>query len=212
MKHTKKVILLLIVLSFAVSFYFYPRLPERVASHWNAAGVVDGYMSRFWGAFLMPVVISAMAMLFLLLPKIDPLKANYEKFRRYFDGFIILIMLFMGYIHGLSIAWNLGIYFNFSFAMLPPMAILFYGVGVLTQNAKRNWFVGIRTPWTLSSDEIWDKTHQLGGRRQAVQSGGGLLSARAFFRPIRIILFRHSDLRGRHVHRRLFILSFPQAE
>jgi len=70
----------------------------------------------------------------------------------------------MGYVHGLSIAWNLGSYFNFSFAMLPPMAILFYGVGVLTQNAKRNWFVGIRTPWTLSSDEIWDKTHQLGGK------------------------------------------------
>ncbi len=48
--------------------------------------------------------------------------------------------------------------------MVPSMAVLFYYCGVMIENAKRNWFVGIRTPWTMSNEEVWDKTHRLGGR------------------------------------------------
>jgi uncharacterized membrane protein len=46
----------------------------------------------------------------------------------------------------------------------PALAILFYSTGILIENAKRNWFIGIRTPWTMSSDKVWDKTHKLGGK------------------------------------------------
>jgi len=49
-------------------------------------------------------------------------------------------------------------------AMIPAMAILFYYAGILIQNAKRNWFIGIRTPWTLSSEGVWEKTHKLGSK------------------------------------------------
>jgi uncharacterized membrane protein len=46
----------------------------------------------------------------------------------------------------------------------PALAILFYYTGILIENAKRNWFIGIRTPWTMSSDKVWDKTHKIGGK------------------------------------------------
>jgi len=48
--------------------------------------------------------------------------------------------------------------------MIPAMAALFYYCGILVENAKRNWFIGIRTPWTLSNEKVWEKTHKLGGK------------------------------------------------
>jgi len=64
----------------------------------------------------------------------------------------------------LSIFANLGYEFNMVQMMVPGLGILFYLLGVVLGKAKRNWFVGIKTPWTLSSDKVWDKTHVLGGK------------------------------------------------
>ncbi len=138
-------------------------MPDQMASHWNASDQVDGYISRFWGVFLVPVMATGMLVLFFILPQIDPLKANIVKFREAFNLFILLIMLFFGYIWVLTLVWNLG-YTNFrmSTAMLPAMGLLFIYIGWMLRKAKRNFFIGIRTPWTLSSDKVWDKTHQLG--------------------------------------------------
>jgi uncharacterized membrane protein len=134
-----------------------------MASHWNTANQVDGYISRFWGAFLMPVIAAAMLLLFLVIPGIDPLKANIAKFREYFNSFITLIVVFMVYMHVLTMLWNLGYdQFNMGAAMLPAMGLLFIFAGVMMRKAKRNFFIGIRTPWTLSSDRVWDETHRIG--------------------------------------------------
>lgn len=164
MKGTGKVIIAIIALSFIIGLFFYPYMPERMASHWDEQGVVNGYMSKFWGIFMIPVMSLALALLFLLLPKIDPLKANIEKFRKYFDWFIIIFLLFMLYIYMITILWNLGARFNMFQLMIPAMGLLFFYLGLLLQKAKRNWFIGIRTPWTMSSDSVWDKTHKLGAK------------------------------------------------
>ena len=156
------IIIFLILFSFVVALYFYPQLPDTMASHWNSKGEVDGYMSKCSSAFLLPLVSLFMFLLFLLIPKIDPLKKNYEKFRTYFDGFILILILFLFYIYLLSLFWNLGYRFNMGQLMMPALGFLFFYCGVLIKNAKRNWLVGIRTPWTLSSDKVWDKTHKLG--------------------------------------------------
>jgi uncharacterized membrane protein len=139
------------------------RLPGQMASHWNINDEVDGYMSKVWGVFMMPLITLGMFALFLIVPSIDPLKANIAKFREAFNLFIVLIVAFMLYIHGLTLAWSLG-YTNFkmSTSMLPAMGFLFLFIGFMLRKAKRNFFIGIRTPWTLSSDTVWDKTHQLG--------------------------------------------------
>jgi len=164
MKKANIIILGIILISFIIGGYFYPQMPEKVASHWNAQGKVDDYMSKGWGLFLMPLMSVGFFLLFMLIPKIDPLKENIKKFRKYFDGFIVLLILFLFYVYLLTVFWNIGLRFNMSQLMTPAMGILFYYCGVLIENAKRNWFIGIRTPWTLSSETVWDKTHKIGSK------------------------------------------------
>jgi uncharacterized membrane protein len=161
---TKIIISIVILISFAVGFYFYPSFPDRAASHWNISGEVDGYMQKAWALFLMPAVSLVMFLFFLLLPKIDPLRENIKKFKKYFDRFILLIIIFLFYIYILTILWNIGQRFNMGQLMAPAIGILFFYAGVLVGEAKMNWFVGIRTPWTLSSEKVWDKTHKLGAK------------------------------------------------
>jgi uncharacterized membrane protein len=111
----------------------------------------------------MPVISVGMLLLFLVIPQIDPLKANIAKFREYFDAFIALMVGFMVYMHILTVLWNLGYdQFNMGAAMLPALGLIFVFAGIMMRQAKRNFFIGIRTPWTLSSDRVWDETHRLG--------------------------------------------------
>jgi len=165
----------IILLSFAIGIYLYPQMPELMPSHWNAAGEVDGYLPRIWGLFLLPLMSAGLFPLFLAIPRIDPLKHNIAKFRIHFNRFILLIMGFFLYIYLLTILWAFGLTFNFIYAMVPAFSVLFYYAGVLTENAKQNWFIGIRTPWTLSSEKVWDKTHKLGGKLFKLAAIIGLL-------------------------------------
>jgi uncharacterized membrane protein len=153
----------IVLIAFGLGYYFYPQLPEKMASHWNAQGQVNGYMTKFWGAYLMPIISLSMLILFLFIPRIDPKKENIEKFRKYFDVFIILIQLFLIYLYLLTIFWNLNYSFNFNRFLVPAFAVLFYYVGILVGKAQMNWSIGIRTPWTLSNEKVWNKTHKLGG-------------------------------------------------
>jgi len=156
--------LALVLTSFIIGIILYPYFPDKMAGHWNAAGEVDGYTSKFWGVFLMPVISAIMYGLFLIVPRIDPRKENIEKFKNYFDKFVVLILLFLFYLYGLTLWWNLGNTFNMTMFLLPAFAVLFYYVGVLVGKAQSNFSIGIRTPWTLSSEEVWKKTHSLGGK------------------------------------------------
>jgi len=164
MRKSEITILIVILITFAIGIYLYPHMPEKMASHWNYRGEVDGYMPKFWGLFLMPFISLGMLLLFILIPRIDPLKENIAKFRKYFDWFIVLIIIFLFYLYLLTIFWNFGKRFNMVQFLVPAFALIFYYAGVLTKNAKRNWFIGIRTPWTLSSDIVWDKTHRVGAK------------------------------------------------
>ncbi|OGM02953.1 hypothetical protein A3K72_01760 [Candidatus Woesearchaeota archaeon RBG_13_36_6] len=164
MRKSTIIVLGIILLSFIIATYVYPQMPDKIASHWNAQGQVDGYMSKFLGLFLMPLISLGLFLLFVLIPEIDPLKQNVQKFRRYYDLFIILFITFLFYLYLLTIFWNLNFRFNMIQMLLPSFGILFYYIGILTENTKRNWFIGIKTPWTLSNDKVWYKTHKLGGK------------------------------------------------
>ena len=162
-KTTSIISIILIASAVVAGAVLWNQLPEQMASHWNANDQVDGTMPKFWGVFMMPLIALGLMALFLAIPNIDPLKANIAQFRESFNLFTVLIIAFILYVHGLTLAWSLGFTsFKMSAAMLPFMGVLFIAIGLMLRKAKRNFFIGIRTPWTLSSDSVWDKTHQLG--------------------------------------------------
>ncbi|MCX6821926.1 MAG: SdpI family protein [Candidatus Aenigmarchaeota archaeon] len=164
MRKSEIAVLIIILVSFIIGIYIYPQMPETMASHWNIRGEVDGYISKFWGIFLMPFISFALFLLFVVIPRVDPLKENIVKFRKYFDGFIVLLELFLFYLYLFTIFWSYGFRFNIIQVLIPAFAILFFYVGILVEKSKRNWFIGIRTPWTMSSDKVWEKTNKLGGK------------------------------------------------
>jgi len=164
MRKINIIIWIIIILTIATSVYIYPKMPDKMASHWNSRGEVDGYMPKFWALSLVPIIAFACFLLFNFLPSVDPLKNNVKKFRGYYEGFILIFVLFMLYIHILTVLWNFNIRPNIILMLVPAFAVLFYYIGILVENAKRNWFIGIKTPWTLSNDRVWNKTHRLAGK------------------------------------------------
>jgi len=164
MKILRYAIAAVILLIFAVTILTYPQLPDPIAAHWNAAGEADGTMSKFWGLALIPALSLGLTALFFVLPRIDPLRKNYEAFRSYYEGMILVFQGYMLVIQLLIIVWNLGYRISPNTVFPPLIGVLFIYIGFMIEHAEQNWFVGIRTPWTLSSATVWKKTHELGGK------------------------------------------------
>jgi uncharacterized membrane protein len=154
----------LVLVAFAVSVCFYPKMPQRMASHWNAKGQVDGYAGKGTALFVLPCVMAGMAVLLYFIPYIDPLKRNIERFRPHYEGFIVFMCIFILAIHYHTILWNLDIKISTNVVLPVGIGLLFFYCGILCERAKRNWFIGIRTPWTLSNDRVWERTHRIGGK------------------------------------------------
>ncbi len=153
-------IVLLMVLAAAL---LYPRLPEQLAVNFSAGGQPNGYLARPFAAALFPGVAAVVLVLFKLVPAIDPLGGNIQRFQRYYDFFVVFVTGALAYTHGLVLAYNLGYRFDPTTVTVPLLAVTFIVAGYVIENAKQNWFVGIRTPWTLSDEEVWDRTHERAG-------------------------------------------------
>lgn len=166
---------LVTLLSVASAVYFYPYLPELMASHWNAQGVVDGYLPKFWALAILPLLSLVFSLLLIFVPKVDPLKASIAVFKNHFDNFIIIFDLFLFYLYLLTLAWGLGIRFAFVHAIVPAIAVVFFAAGILMEKTKRNYSIGFRTPWALADDLVWEKTNRLGGRLFKLSAVIGLL-------------------------------------
>jgi len=153
----------LIVLAMVASVIAYPHMAERVPTHWNMAGEVDGWSSRLMSAWLMPLMMAVILVILKLVPHIDPRKQNYEKFRGAYDAIVILILAFMLGLHVLMLAAATGRGVPFERIIPASVGAFFIVLGFILPRAHPNWFIGIRTPWTLSSDVSWERTHRLGG-------------------------------------------------
>ncbi|MEO0282217.1 MAG: SdpI family protein [candidate division WOR-3 bacterium] len=156
--------------AFLMSLYFYNSLPDVMETHWDYLGNPDGYMRKLPALFFIPSIMILLNLLFFAIPKIDPLKENIKKFRKYYYIFILVFSIFMVVLHSHLILWNIGIKIHTNSIMSVSFALLFFYIGVLLENTKRNWFIGIRTPWTLSSDEVWEKTHRIGSKMFKISS------------------------------------------
>ena len=151
----------MVVAMFTAGIIVYSHMPSSAASHWDMAGRATGFLPRFWAAFLAPSIALALWGLWALLPKIDPIAPGFKGFRYAYDFIWVLLTAFLAYIYALTLWANLGVSINMAYFVMPAVALLFIVLGAILPLIKRNWFVGIRTPWTLSSDLVWEKTHKV---------------------------------------------------
>ncbi len=156
--------ILTISLSILVSIFFFRYLPDSMASHWNAQGVVDGYTSRLFNVLFFPLINVFLFLLFKYIPKIDPKWKSILVFEDKFNLFVSSMLIFMVLLQLEVYLWNIGIIIPIAVVMPILMGGLFIVVSILLKDAKQNYTIGIRTPWTLHSESVWDKTHALGAK------------------------------------------------
>ncbi len=172
---TEIIPIILILLSMVASLYFYANFPERVPTHWNYQGEIDSYSNKTFGAFFFPALILGIYLLFLALPYLDPKKARYEQFSKVYHIFKGIFVLFMTAIYFFASFSALGYQIPIGTIIPAALGILFLIMGNYLGKIKPNWFMGIRTPWTLSNEEVWNKTHRLGGKLFMLMGLGMLL-------------------------------------
>jgi len=174
--------LVVAVLAAAVSVWAYARLPETVATHWNLQGTPDGYSSRLWAAAVMPLVTLCLTGLFNVLPKMDPRRENYAQFLDSYWLIANAVLTFSGLAHVLILANGMGYTVQVDRLIPVGLGLLFTFLGNYLTRVEPNWFVGVRTPWTLSSDTVWRKVHRTAGWLFVI---AGLVIATGAFAPRR---------------------------
>lgn len=171
---------IIVLINFSVGIWAYPNLPDQVPSHWNAAGQIDGYMGPLGGAFLFPAILMGIYILFWIIPHIDPKRANYAQMGKvlWIVGFATILFMSIIYLGTIGVA--LGYLENLPRWYFSGIGILFIVLGNYFGKIKYNYTMGIRSPWTLASEEVWTKTHRFAGPIWIV---GGVLMTLIGFVP-----------------------------
>lgn len=149
--------------AFITSAVLYPTLPEKVPIHWDINDQVNGWGSRFEALFLSLGMAVGIYLLILFIPLIDPRRRNYTKFGSSFRIIRFVLVLFMLLVWGATIAAARGMHVNMNLLMPAAISILLIVMGNVMPRLRHNWFIGVRTPWSLSSEEAWRKTHRVAG-------------------------------------------------
>jgi uncharacterized membrane protein len=164
----------------AFGLWTLPRLPETVPVHWNFAGEADRFGPAWQNALLLPAIALATWGVLLVLPLADPLRKNYARFLSTLKLFRWLIPLMSVALHLLLTLPALGLAVDSGRGGRAILAVAFVVLGNSMGKLRHNWFVGIRTPWTLASEEVWTRTHRLAG---PVWVAGGIVQLAAAFVP-----------------------------
>ena len=158
------IIWLMILAPFVFAFISWDKLPESIPVHWNIDGIPNRFENKGLGIFVEPLISVGLYFILLALPKIDPKKANYAQFETVFRAIRLVIhsLLSVIFIIGLLSAMHYPINTTYITMLLIPF--MFMILGNFMGKIRPNYFVGIRTPWTLASEEVWVKTHRVTGR------------------------------------------------
>ncbi len=155
--------LLLTTAALVATLIIYPQLPERIPIHWNIQGEVDGHGARIW-SLLTPAILIGFLLLFWAIPWLSPKPFAVDSFRSTYWFILLVLTAMFVYLHGLLMwaAWSGKV--DITRAMLAGMLVMFCLLGNVLGKVRRNLYVGVRTPWTLASERVWNETHRLAGR------------------------------------------------
>jgi len=154
--------LLIIGFMFAIGIYFYNDLPNMMPVHWDIEGQPDKFMLKENAIILFPVITFFIAILFPIIKSIDPRKVKYEQFAKTWEIIQYILILFFAYIYFVSIYMTLNPEASINTFMLWGVWILFILLGNYMWKIRSNYFVWIKTPWTIEDEEVWNKTHRFG--------------------------------------------------
>lgn len=175
-KPLEAVSILLIVASIGASFYLYAHFPEMVPSHYNIHGEPDAYTQKAFAAFGVPALLLAVYVLMMVVPLLDPKKDRYQEFSKPYQIIRLLLIVYLAALYAVTSLYALGYPVNVADASTIGIGILLIIIGNFMPKLKQTWFVGIRTPWTLSSEAVWRETHRVGGRLFVLGGAAILLS------------------------------------
>lgn len=156
--------LLFIAIAIAVAAYLYPDLPEQIPTHWNIHGEVDDYTAKPWGVIILPLAAIFSFAIMRIIPAISPRGFRTDKFLDVINVFTVTIVGFMSAVAILVLLEANGQNVRINEMIFAGVGLMFIVLGNYMGKVRKNFFIGIRTPWTLASDEVWSRTHRLGGR------------------------------------------------
>lgn len=153
----------LILSLYVLGYFLYPYLPEQVPSHWNMAGEVDGYSSRTFHVLFFPSLILFLYIIMSFAPALDPRPESYKKFQNIYEGFRWLMVGFLILLYVATTLFALGYPLSIGKIVRFALGLLLAFIGNYFGKIKHNYTFGIKTPWTLASEEVWNKTHRVSG-------------------------------------------------
>ena len=178
MKQSKSSILLTVV-SLLLSLAVFSSLPEQIPAHWNVHGTVDRFAPKLT-VFIFPGIIFLITIIFQFMRRTDPNSDNYDKFQREYHRYTFVIGLVFFAVQIMTIVAAFRMDFNVNLIFCLGIGSLFIFIGNLLPKTKHNYFIGIRTPWTLADEQNWFRTHRIAGKIWVL---GGLIVALTALAP-----------------------------
>ncbi len=154
----------LVLVSIAVSAGFVGVLPETVPVHWGLSGEADRHGSRWELLLLMPILVGVISGALLAIPLLGPMRRNLELFRETYARIAVTLVAALLVVQVIILLKAAGHDLSIGNALCVVLGVLFASLGNWMGKLRRNFYVGIRTPWTIANDEVWERTHRLGGR------------------------------------------------
>lgn len=158
----------------AASALLYASLPEMIPMHWNASGQIDGWGHKQGAAWFVPGLMLALVALTWLLPWLSPHRFRVDEFRATYHTIMVGLAVMFAGIHAIMLGAALHPGWDSSRWLIGGLCLALGFIGNLLGKVRRNFWVGVRTPWTLASDVVWDATHRLAAR---LMSASGLVGA-----------------------------------
>jgi uncharacterized membrane protein len=177
MKTSKLALCILMILAAAgATAWWYPELPAQVPTHWNIEGKVDGTGPRWVVWLLGPGLMLFMFLLAYLLPRISPKRFEIAPFKPTFEYFIVVLVAVTGYFYAVTLASMVGTGLPMQRAIPAGVFVLLILLGNPMGKVQPNFYVGIRTPWSLASPRVWRATHRFAGQAMVTSGLLGLVA------------------------------------
>ncbi len=153
---------IIILLPIVAGLILWDKLPAQVPMHWNAAGEVDGWSSKVFAVFFMPLILLAFQWLCVIVTLTDPKKQNHSSKVLHLVFWILPVLTIVLSVITYATALNKSIRIEVIMPIL--LGLLFAIIGNYLPKCKQNYTIGIKLPWTLNSEENWNRTHRFTGR------------------------------------------------